>query len=64
MPAGDESNASFAHLIRAAIAIGLTLTLPVILYFGATEDADVLRVYIDAVTAVIAFYFGASSDPG
>jgi hypothetical protein len=61
---GEDPNAGFAHLIRAAIAIVLTLTLPVVLYIGGTSDADVLRVYIDAVTAVVAFYFGASSNPG
>jgi hypothetical protein len=60
----DDPNAAFAHLVRAAIALLLTVTLPVVLYAGATADKDVLRVYIDAVTAVVAFYFGASSSSG
>jgi hypothetical protein len=57
-------NAGFAHLVRAAIAILLTVTLPFVLYVGATDDKDVLRVYLDAVTAAVAFYFGASARPG
>jgi hypothetical protein len=63
MPENDP-NAGFAHLVRAAIAIILVLTLPVVLYLGAKSDGDVLRVYLDALAAVVAFYFGASSKPG
>jgi hypothetical protein len=60
----NDPNAGFAHLIRAVIAIVLTLALPVMLYSGYSGDADVLRVYLDALAAVVAFYFGASSKPG
>jgi hypothetical protein len=59
----DDKDAAFAHLIRATIAIVLTLALPVLLYVDVAADADVQRVYLDALTAVVAFYFGASSRP-
>lgn len=61
MPPEDRS-AGFAHLIRAAIAIILTLALPALLYMHLHTDPDVLRVYLDALAAVVAFYFGASSN--
>ena len=57
----DDPNASFAHLVRGAIAILLTLTLPVVLYVHTTDNTDILQVYLDAMAAVVAFYFGASS---
>jgi hypothetical protein len=56
-------NTGFSHLVRATIAILLVVVLPVVLYSNRTTDGDVLRVYLDAVTAVVAFYFGASSKP-
>jgi hypothetical protein len=60
----SDPNAGFAHLLRAAIAIILTVALPVVLYAKSAGDKDVLRVYLDALAAVVAFYFGASSKPG
>jgi hypothetical protein len=60
---GRDKDAAFAHMIRATIAIVLTLALPVLLYVHAAASADVLRVYLDALAAVVAFYFGVSSRP-
>jgi hypothetical protein len=59
----DGPNAGFAHLIRAAIAILLVLTLPVVLHANTTQNTDIVQVYLDAMAAVVAFYFGASSSP-
>jgi hypothetical protein len=59
----NKAEASFSHLVRALIAIALVLALPVLLYAHVTAQADVLRVYLDALAAVVAFYFGASSSP-
>jgi hypothetical protein len=58
-----KAEASFSHFIRALIAIILAVALPVLLYANVTAQADVLRVYLDALAAVVAFYFGASSSP-
>jgi hypothetical protein len=58
-----KAEASFSHLIRALIAIALVIALPVLLYVHVAAQADVLRVYLDALAAVVAFYFGASSSP-
>jgi hypothetical protein len=58
-----DHDASFSHLIRAMIAIMLAIALPVLLYAHVIAQADVLRVYLDALAAVVAFYFGASSSP-
>lgn len=58
-----KAEASFSHLIRALIAIALVIALPVLLYAQVDAQADVLRVYLDALAAVVAFYFGASSSP-
>lgn len=60
----EEADASFSHLIRAVITILLAVALPVLLYVRGSAEADVLRVYLDALAAVVAFYFGASSSPG
>jgi hypothetical protein len=51
----------FAHLIRAVIAIVLVLTLPVVLYAHTTGNKEIIQVYLDAMAAVVAFYFGAST---
>jgi hypothetical protein len=60
MPEQDPG-ASFSHLVRAVIAIVLTLTLPFVLYGRTGPNTEVLQVYLDALAAVVAFYFGASS---
>ena len=59
----QNSNAPFSHLIRAGLAIVLTMSLPVVLLTGPSESPDLLETYIAALTAVVAFYFGASSSP-
>jgi len=59
----EQDNSGFAHFVRAALAIGLTLTLPIVLYVKTSGDAQILQVYLDALAAVVAFYFGASSNP-
>jgi hypothetical protein len=56
-----ESN--FSHFIRALLAIGLTVALPVMLYVDVTRSPDLLQAYQDALAAVVAFYFGATSTP-
>ena len=55
------NNEGFAHLIRAVIALVLVATLPVVLYVHTTGDKELLQVYLDAMAAVVAFYFGASA---
>ena len=57
-------NDGFSHLVRAAIAILLTLTLPFVLYIDSTRDSTVVQVYLDALAAVVAFYFGSSVSKG
>jgi hypothetical protein len=59
-----QTDIGFAHAVRAVVATVLTLALPFVLYFGTSGSHDVLRVYLDALAAVVAFYFGASSKPG
>lgn len=59
----EPSNASFAHFVRAALAIVLALSLPFVLY-SAASGSNALPTYQDALAAVIAFYFGASAEPG
>jgi hypothetical protein len=61
---GPSPDDGYAHLIRAALAIGLTIALPFVLYMNTSGDAQVVQVYLDALAAVVAFYFGASSKPG
>ena len=51
----------FAHLVRAGLAIGLTISLPLVVYLGHDGNAALLHTYEDALAAVVAFYFGASS---
>ncbi len=52
---------SYSHLVRALLAIVLVLSLPFVLYLG--DAGTTLRVYQDALAAVVAFYFGASAQP-
>jgi hypothetical protein len=54
---------SFSHLVRAAMAIALALALPAVLYAHINPANDIEQVYLDALAAVVAFYFGASSKP-
>jgi hypothetical protein len=54
---------SFSHLVRAAMAIVLALALPAVLYVHVKTASDIRQVYLDALAAVVAFYFGASSKP-
>jgi hypothetical protein len=56
-----DPNASFAHLVRAVIAIVLTVFLPVVLYVKTPLNTTIVQVYLDAMAAVVAFYFGAST---
>ena len=59
-----DTNKGYAHLIRATVAIALTVALPFVLYAGSSGVAEALGTYVDALAAVVAFYFGASSKPG
>jgi hypothetical protein len=54
---------SFSHLVRALLAIVLVLSLPFVLYLSE-PGATTVRVYQDALAGVVAFYFGASAQPG
>ena len=56
-------DSDFAHFIRAFLALGLTAVLPVLLWVPATRAPDVVQTYKDALAAVVAFYFGATSAP-
>lgn len=51
-----------SDIVRALLAIGLAVMLPVVLYFGppATTDeiSEPLQAYLDVLAAVVAFYFG------
>jgi hypothetical protein len=60
----ENPNASFSHLIRGGLAILLTISLPVVLLTGPSENPDLVETYVAALAAVVAFYFGASSSPG
>ena len=60
----DADDRGYAHLIRAVVAIALTVALPFVLYAGSSGVTAVLGTYVDALAAVVAFYFGASSKPG
>jgi hypothetical protein len=62
-PVPDDANDfSFAHLVRAGLAIILVVSLPLVLYVGSAGGTG-LQAYQDALAAVVAFYFGASSEP-
>jgi hypothetical protein len=56
---------SLSHLVRALLAIGLAIMLPVVLYFGPSAGVHIsgaMQTYLDVLTAVVAFYFGHTSD--
>ena len=57
----DQSN--FVHFVRAALALVLTATLPVLLWVGGVGSADVVQAYRDALAAAVAFYFGTTAQP-
>jgi hypothetical protein len=60
----DADNKPFANLVRALLAILLTASLPILLYLGPhSGSTDILQAYQDALAAVVAFYFGATSTP-
>ena len=52
-------------LVRALLAIGAALMLPIVLYFGippVIEEGTLtisqpMQAYLDVLTAVVAFYF-------
>ena len=50
-------------MIRAVLALALVAVLPVLLWVDVTTDAQVLQTYQDALAAVVAFYFGTTSQP-
>ena len=48
-----------SDLVRAVLAIGLAVMLPVVLYAGpeaGTEISDALQAYLDVLAAVVAFF--------
>jgi hypothetical protein len=51
----------FGHFVRAGLAIGLTISLPFVVYLGHNGNPGLIHTYEDALAAVVAFYFGASS---
>ena len=51
--------ASLTDWVRSLLALGLTAALPIVA-FVAEPNPEALRAYIDALAAVIAFYFGAA----
>jgi len=53
------SGASLTDWVRSLLALGLAASLPVVLFATHPND-DALRAYLDALAAVIAFYFGSS----
>jgi hypothetical protein len=53
----------FTELVRAVLALALTIALPFVIYFSATGESNVVQAYQDALAAVVAFYFGTSSAP-
>jgi len=57
------NDSGLSHFVRALLAIGLTFCLPVLLYVNVTRSPDLVQAYQDALAAVVAFYFGASSTP-
>jgi hypothetical protein len=47
----------FSALVRGVIALALTASLPVVIYFGH-PSREAAQAYQDALAVVIAFYFG------
>ncbi len=52
----------FTELIRALLALALTIALPFVVYYSS-PDGQIVQAYQDALAAVVAFYFGTSSAP-
>jgi hypothetical protein len=52
----------FTELVRGVLALALAVSLPFVIYF-ASPTGDALQAYQDALAAVVAFYFGTSSQP-
>jgi hypothetical protein len=57
------NESGLSHFVRALLAIGLTFSLPILLWVSVTRSPDLVQAYQDALAAVVAFYFGASSSP-
>ena len=53
------SPATLTDWVRSLLALGLTAALPIVA-FVAQPDPEALRAYMDALAAVVAFYFGAA----
>lgn len=53
------TDATLTDWVRSLLALGLTAALPIVI-FVADPNPEALRAYMDALTAVIAFYFGAA----
>jgi hypothetical protein len=51
---------TFTEIVRGGLALALALSLPFVVYY-ADPGGNTLETYRDALAAVIAFYFGASS---
>jgi hypothetical protein len=60
----QRDNDSWSHLVRAGLALILTAILPFVLYFGPAGTGGFIQAYQDALAAVVAFYFGASTGSG
>jgi branched-subunit amino acid transport protein AzlD len=54
---------SLSHLIRASLALLLTAALPFLLFTDTHPGPHLAQAYADALAAVVAFYFGATSTP-
>ncbi len=52
----------FTELVRGVFAAALAISLPFVIYF-ASPTGDAVQAYQDALAAVVAFYFGTSSQP-
>ena len=52
----------FTELVRGVFALALAISLPFVIYYAA-PSGDALQAYQDALAAVVAFYFGTSSQP-
>jgi hypothetical protein len=57
------NESGLSHFVRALLAIGLTFSLPILLYVNVTRSPHLVQAYQDALAGVVAFYFGASSTP-
>jgi hypothetical protein len=59
----NPQDASFVRFMRAFLALALTAILPVLLWVNVSRSSDLVQAYQDALAAVVAFYFGATSSP-